>query len=185
MSDFLLCLSGLLVLCSDLSANTPLLLSLQYYYNSHTQQYMYWDGEKRTYVPAPSQTDSASAADSASLDASSASKDKKDKPKTKTAQQVDMHVYLPCLNLNTSRIVHSCLRVHKVAYVWRFAILRCFGGGSLFSSIHCSPSPMVSFYGRIYYQEFINILYINLLKYQLQYYQQSNYKHITTDNTLL
>lgn len=52
---------------------------------------MYWDGEKRTYVPAPSQTDSASAADSASLDAS-ASKDKKDKPKTKTAQQVDMFV---------------------------------------------------------------------------------------------
>lgn len=65
---------------------------MQYYYNSHTQQYMYWDGEKRTYVPAPSQTDSVSAADSASLDASSASKDKKDKPKTKTAQQVNMLV---------------------------------------------------------------------------------------------
>lgn len=72
----------------------------QYYYNSHTQQYMYWDGDKRTYVPAPSQSDSASAADSASLDASSASKDKKDKPKTKTAQQIakDMERWAKSLN---------------------------------------------------------------------------------------
>ncbi|KAL2104290.1 hypothetical protein ACEWY4_001158 [Coilia grayii] len=71
----------------------------QYYYNSHTQQYMYWDGEKRTYVPAPSQTDSASAADPTSLDTSGA-KDKKDKPKTKTAQQIakDMERWAKSLN---------------------------------------------------------------------------------------
>ncbi|XP_076133337.1 RNA-binding protein 10 isoform X2 [Alosa pseudoharengus] len=71
----------------------------QYYYNSHTQQYMYWDGEKRTYVPASSQTDGASGADSASLDASQG-KDKKDKPKTKTAQQIakDMERWAKSLN---------------------------------------------------------------------------------------
>jgi RNA-binding protein 5/10 len=36
---------------------------LQYYYNSQTQQYLYWDGERQTYLPAPtSGTDNTSAA---------------------------------------------------------------------------------------------------------------------------
>lgn len=66
---------------------------LQYYYNPHTQQYMYWDGEKHTYIPAAagqSNTEGApmSAASSDSLFASPGSKEKKDKPKNKTAQQV-------------------------------------------------------------------------------------------------
>lgn len=74
-------------------------VSFQYYYNSHTQQYMYWDGEKRTYVPAPSQTEGAGA-DSTSLDAS-VGKDKKDKPKTKTAQQVDIHTYIQCCDASS------------------------------------------------------------------------------------
>lgn len=67
--------------------------SLQYYYNPHTQQYMYWDGEKHTYIPAAagqSNTEGApmSAAPSDSMFASPGSKEKKDKPKSKTAQQV-------------------------------------------------------------------------------------------------
>lgn len=63
------------------------LLLPQYYYNAHTQQYMYWDGEKRTYVPAPN--DGADPAAMATpSDLSTSTKDKKDKPKTKTAQQV-------------------------------------------------------------------------------------------------
>lgn len=72
-------------------------LSLQYYYNSHTQQYMYWDGEKHTYIPAASQSNtegappSDGAAPSESLFATSGSKEKKDKPKNKTAQQVLIH----------------------------------------------------------------------------------------------
>jgi len=33
----------------------------QYYYNSQTQQYLYWDGEKQTYLPAP--TSGTSSAD--------------------------------------------------------------------------------------------------------------------------
>lgn len=59
----------------------------QYYYNPHTQQYMYWDGEKHTYVPAPNDG-SDPAVTGATSDLSSSTKDKKDKPKTKTAQQV-------------------------------------------------------------------------------------------------
>lgn len=63
----------------------------QYYYNFHSQQYMYWDGEKHTYIPAPNQSDCEGAqtkdgADSAP--SASGSKEKKDKPKSKTAQQV-------------------------------------------------------------------------------------------------
>lgn len=59
----------------------------QYYYNFHTQQYMYWDGEKHTYISAPNDgTDPDATA--ASSDLSALTKDKKDKPKTKTAQQV-------------------------------------------------------------------------------------------------
>lgn len=68
--------------------------SLQYYYNPHTQQYMYWDGEKHTYIPAASQSNaegvsmSDSTAPSDSVFATPGSKEKKDKPKNKTAQQV-------------------------------------------------------------------------------------------------
>lgn len=31
----------------------------QYYYNSETQQYLYWDGERQTYLPAPSASGTA------------------------------------------------------------------------------------------------------------------------------
>lgn len=67
--------------------------SLQYYYNPHSQQYMYWDGEKRIYIPAASQSNAEGAsmsdgtAPADSLFAASG-KEKKDKPKNKTAQQV-------------------------------------------------------------------------------------------------
>ncbi|XP_070695363.1 RNA-binding protein 10 isoform X2 [Pempheris klunzingeri] len=77
----------------------------QYYYNPHTQQYMYWDGEKRTYIPAAagqSNTEGAptSAAPSDSLFGSPGSKEKKDKPKNKTAQQIakDMERWAKSLN---------------------------------------------------------------------------------------
>uniref|UniRef100_A0A671US86 RNA binding motif protein 10 n=1 Tax=Sparus aurata TaxID=8175 RepID=A0A671US86_SPAAU len=77
----------------------------QYYYNPHTQQYMYWDGEKQTYIPAATDqpnTEGApmSAAPSDSLFASPGSKEKKDKPKNKTAQQIakDMERWAKSLN---------------------------------------------------------------------------------------
>lgn len=60
----------------------------QYYYNAITQQYLYWDGEKETYMPA---------ADSATYQQSNPSstkegKEKKEKPKSKTAQQVMIEI---------------------------------------------------------------------------------------------
>uniref|UniRef100_A0A8C1VN53 RNA binding motif protein 10 n=1 Tax=Cyprinus carpio TaxID=7962 RepID=A0A8C1VN53_CYPCA len=78
----------------------------QYYYNPHTQQYMYWDGERHTYVPAPSQTsdDTTDAAAAGAISdptgAPNGSKDKKDKPKNKTAQQIakDMERWAKSLN---------------------------------------------------------------------------------------
>ncbi|KTG06796.1 hypothetical protein cypCar_00037469 [Cyprinus carpio] len=78
----------------------------QYYYNPHTQQYMYWDGERHTYVPAPSQTsdDTTDAAATGAISdptgAPNGSKDKKDKPKNKTAQQIakDMERWAKSLN---------------------------------------------------------------------------------------
>lgn len=57
---------------------------MQYYYNSYTQQYLYWDSEKQAYVPAP---DCNSTATGSSTPAKEG-KEKKEKPKSKTAQQV-------------------------------------------------------------------------------------------------
>lgn len=93
--------SAFLVLCAP--------LFLQYYYNPHTQQYMYWDGEKQTYIPAAadqSNTEGApmSTAPSDSMFASPGSKEKKDKPKNKTAQQV---LYILDPSLSTDRCVQE------------------------------------------------------------------------------
>nr|XP_057939844.1 RNA-binding protein 10-like isoform X1 [Doryrhamphus excisus] len=79
----------------------------QYYYNPHTQHFMYWEGEKHTYVPAPSgqsNTEGAPTGDCAaqvdSMFANNGSKEKKDKPKSKTAQQIakDMERWAKTLN---------------------------------------------------------------------------------------
>ena len=62
---------------------------LQYYYNAQTQQYLYWDSEKQTYVPASTDTN-ASQNDNAAAGTKDLKepKEKKEKPKNKTAQQV-------------------------------------------------------------------------------------------------
>ncbi|XP_076003358.1 RNA-binding protein 5-like isoform X2 [Genypterus blacodes] len=79
----------------------------QYYYNSETQQYLYWDGEKQSYVPAPATSDSntehTSAAASSSASAAACGKEpkeKKEKPKSKSAQQIakDMERWAKSLN---------------------------------------------------------------------------------------
>uniref|UniRef100_H3DC22 RNA binding motif protein 10 n=1 Tax=Tetraodon nigroviridis TaxID=99883 RepID=H3DC22_TETNG len=66
----------------------------QYYYNSHMQQYMYWDGDKKTYIPAATEQTDAEGAPS------TPGKEKKDKPKNKTAQQIakDMERWAKSLN---------------------------------------------------------------------------------------
>ncbi|KAJ7998695.1 hypothetical protein DPEC_G00207540 [Dallia pectoralis] len=75
-----------------------------YYYNSQTQQYLYWDGEKQTYVPASAadqteQTANATAT-AAGKEAKESKERKPEKPKSKTAQQIakDMERWAKSLN---------------------------------------------------------------------------------------
>ncbi|XP_067854589.1 RNA-binding protein 5-like isoform X5 [Heptranchias perlo] len=71
----------------------------QYYYNALTQQYMYWDGEKQTYLPAPDQSAQQNMK-AATGTKSKEGKEKKEKPKSKTAQQIakDMERWAKSLN---------------------------------------------------------------------------------------
>ncbi|NWX22936.1 RBM5 protein, partial [Aegotheles bennettii] len=57
----------------------------QYYYNALTQQYLYWDGEKETYMPA---AEGITYQQTATTSTTKEVKEKKEKPKSKTAQQV-------------------------------------------------------------------------------------------------
>ncbi|XP_053233372.1 RNA-binding protein 5 [Podarcis raffonei] len=77
----------------------------QYYYNAITQQYLYWDGEKETYMPA---------AEGISYHQNNASstkegKEKKEKPKSKTAQQIakDMERWAKSLNKQKENFKNS------------------------------------------------------------------------------
>lgn len=77
------------MVCHPLLAAFPHTLSpppLQYYYNAQSQQYLYWDGERRTYVPALEQSADGHKETGAP---SKEGKEKKEKHKTKTAQQVN------------------------------------------------------------------------------------------------
>ncbi|NXC77143.1 RBM5 protein, partial [Anhinga anhinga] len=56
----------------------------QYYYNALTQQYLYWDGEKETYMPA---AEGITYQQAATTTTTKEVKEKKEKPKSKTAQQ--------------------------------------------------------------------------------------------------
>ncbi|NWR80607.1 RBM5 protein, partial [Centropus unirufus] len=56
----------------------------QYYYNALTQQYLYWDGEKETYMPA---AEGVTYQQTATTTTTKEVKEKKEKPKSKTAQQ--------------------------------------------------------------------------------------------------
>uniref|UniRef100_A0A3Q2Z3J7 RNA binding motif protein 5 n=1 Tax=Hippocampus comes TaxID=109280 RepID=A0A3Q2Z3J7_HIPCM len=71
-----------------------------YYYNSQTQQYLYWDGEKQTYVPVSVDANAAPAPPAANAKEPREGKEKKEKPKSKTAQQIakDMERWAKSLN---------------------------------------------------------------------------------------
>ncbi|XP_071205502.1 RNA-binding protein 10-like isoform X1 [Salvelinus alpinus] len=81
----------------------------QYYYNRVTQQYMYWDGEKQTYIPAPAQSTEAvvapgdNPAPSNPPSAALGGKEKKDKPKNKTAQQIAKNMERWAKSLNRQK----------------------------------------------------------------------------------
>uniref|UniRef100_A0A1A7ZC14 RNA binding motif protein 5 n=1 Tax=Nothobranchius furzeri TaxID=105023 RepID=A0A1A7ZC14_NOTFU len=68
-----------------------------YYYNGQTQQYLYWDVEKQSYLPAPTGENDKS---NGSAAGSKEPKEKKEKPKSKTAQQIakDMERWAKSLN---------------------------------------------------------------------------------------
>ncbi|XP_077182142.1 RNA-binding protein 5 isoform X2 [Paroedura picta] len=76
----------------------------QYYYNAVTQQYLYWDGEKETYLPAAEGTAYQQNAPSAKE-----GKEKKEKPKSKTAQQIakDMERWAKSLNKQKENFKNS------------------------------------------------------------------------------
>lgn len=64
-------------------------VSCQYYYNAQTQQYLYWESERCTYIPASDQAaDSHKDGSGSGGGSSKEGKEKKEKHKTKTAQQV-------------------------------------------------------------------------------------------------
>ncbi|CAI9554784.1 unnamed protein product [Staurois parvus] len=81
----------------------------QYYYNSVTQQYLYWDGEKQTYLPAADSAAGGAGPNSASTSGTKEGKEKKEKPKSKTAQQIakDMERWAKSLNKQKENFKNS------------------------------------------------------------------------------
>uniref|UniRef100_A0A8C0WXY0 RNA-binding protein 10 n=1 Tax=Castor canadensis TaxID=51338 RepID=A0A8C0WXY0_CASCN len=84
----------------------------QYYYNSLTQQYLYWDGEKETYVPAAE----SSSHQQTGLPPTKEGKEKKEKPKSKTAQQIakDMERWAKSLNKQKENFKNSFQPVNSL-----------------------------------------------------------------------
>ncbi|NXQ55875.1 RBM5 protein, partial [Anthoscopus minutus] len=76
----------------------------QYYYNALTQQYLYWDGEKETYMPA---AEGVTYQQTATTTTTKEVKEKKEKPKSKTAQQQAV------LSLNT--VYRETAALHPVS----------------------------------------------------------------------
>ncbi|XP_061470393.1 RNA-binding protein 10 isoform X2 [Rhineura floridana] len=89
----------------------------QYYYNAQTQQYLYWEGERRTYVPASDQASDSHKDGSGSAGGSGKEgKEKKEKHKTKTAQQIakDMERWARSLNKQKENFKNSFQPVSSI-----------------------------------------------------------------------
>ncbi|XP_060108895.1 RNA-binding protein 10 [Heteronotia binoei] len=86
----------------------------QYYYNAQTQQYLYWDGERRTYIPASDQTSDGHK--DGSSGGGKEGKEKKEKHKTKTAQQIakDMERWARSLNKQKENFKNSFQPISSV-----------------------------------------------------------------------
>lgn len=72
----------------------------QYYYNAKTTQWMYWDAEKSTYLPAPNQGESSQTTSSETSAEKTDKEDKKEKEKTKVAKKIakDMEKWAKAMN---------------------------------------------------------------------------------------
>ncbi|NWU76468.1 RBM5 protein, partial [Onychorhynchus coronatus] len=77
----------------------------QYYYNALTQQYLYWDGEKETYMPA---AEGVTYQQTATTTTTKEVKEKKEKPKSKTAQQQQAAVSLNIVYRETAALHPVC-----------------------------------------------------------------------------
>ncbi len=66
--------------------NVCVVLLLQYYYNSQTQQFLYWDGVQQTYLPAPTQGSAPQTAGALSMQGVPENKETKDKEKKQKVQ---------------------------------------------------------------------------------------------------
>ncbi|XP_042305028.1 RNA-binding protein 10 isoform X5 [Sceloporus undulatus] len=89
----------------------------QYYYNAQTQQYLYWEGERRTYVPASDQaSDSHKDGSISGSGSGKEGKEKKEKHKTKTAQQIakDMERWARSLNKQKENFKNSFQPVSSI-----------------------------------------------------------------------
>jgi len=76
--------------------------SSQYYYNSQTGQFLYWDGEQQTYLPAP--TDEAGGKQKADEDKGKKDKDKKEKVKVAKKIAKDMEKWAKSMNAQKEAI---------------------------------------------------------------------------------
>ncbi|XP_041347770.1 RNA-binding protein 5-like isoform X2 [Gigantopelta aegis] len=70
----------------------------QYYYNAQTCQFMYWDAEKSTYLPAPSESHTEETSDTPGVDKSKKDKDKKEKVKIAKKIAKDMEKWAKSMN---------------------------------------------------------------------------------------
>lgn len=72
---------------------------LQYYYNAQSQQFLYWDGERQTYLPAPTSEQADATIDGDSTE-SKKDKEKEKKERVKTAKRIvkDMERWAKTLN---------------------------------------------------------------------------------------
>lgn len=81
----------------------PPTVYLQYYYNSSTSQFLYWDGERQTYLPAPDGANTSAPIDGSMEDGKVDEKSKKDKEKkekVKMAKKIakDMEKWAKSMN---------------------------------------------------------------------------------------
>ncbi|XP_066469357.1 RNA-binding protein 10 isoform X2 [Tiliqua scincoides] len=89
----------------------------QYYYNAQTQQYLYWEGERRTYIPASDQApDGHKDGSGPGGSSGKEGKEKKEKHKTKTAQQIakDMERWARSLNKQKENFKNSFQPVSSI-----------------------------------------------------------------------
>ncbi|XP_025108341.1 RNA-binding protein 5-like isoform X3 [Pomacea canaliculata] len=96
----------------------------QYYYNPKTSQFMYWDAEKSTYLPAPTQTGEApqtgeagEAAASENADLNKDKKEKKEKEKVKVAKKIakDMEKWAKSMNAQKEALKEEQRKISNLA----------------------------------------------------------------------